>query len=242
MTATLYHCLRPPKMPPCPGVVHPCPYALSPRWQAAAQCRAYPYHCWICHPLIGLRLLLSSFAFVLVAPPTRCCCRRCHRTSMPWWRPLLIGTLPPSPSRSIAVVAFIAVHHHLSQSPLRCRCAIALSSLLPTTTRFADPFVGVVRFCHLMLSCDRQRSRCRFLSSPIVIHCPHRRHRRSCRCRRAATTATTTTVVKLTIVQWWRKRQQQRHHQHTSCRTILKTLFNLSTVFGPTNKCDEWVS
>jgi hypothetical protein len=78
---------------------------------------------------------------------------------------------------------------------------------------------SAVRFRHRTLSCDRQRSRCRPLSPPIVVY---RRHRRRCRCRRAITT----TVVELTIVYCQRKRQQQHHHQRTNGSTKVKTFTN----------------
>jgi hypothetical protein len=86
---------------------------------------------------------------------------------------------------------------------------------------------SAVRFCHRTPSWDRQRSRCRPLSPPIVVH---RRHRRRCRCRRAATattaTATAITVVELTVVHCQRKRQQQHHHQRTKGSTKVKMFTN----------------
>jgi hypothetical protein len=87
---------------------------------------------------------------------------------------------------------------------------------------------SAVCFRHRTPSCDRQRSRRRPLSPPIVVH---RRHGRRCRCRRAATaatatTATATTVVELTVVPCRRKRQQQQHHQRTNGSTNVKTFTN----------------
>jgi hypothetical protein len=84
---------------------------------------------------------------------------------------------------------------------------------------------SAVCFCHCTPSWDCQRSCCRPLSLPIVIH---RRHRRRCRCRPAtiAATATATTVVELTVVHCQRKRQQQHHHQRTNGSTKVKTFTN----------------
>jgi hypothetical protein len=96
--------------------------------------------------------------------------------------------------------------------------------------------LSAVRFCHHMPSCNHQRSSCRPLLPPIIVH---RCHHRRCRCRRAATASTTTTMVKLTVVHCQRKRQQQQDHQRTNGSTKVKMftspndldLFNLSTVF-----------
>jgi hypothetical protein len=95
---------------------------------------------------------------------------------------------------------------------------------------------SVVRFHHRMPSCNRQRSRCRPLLPPIIVH---RHHCRRCRCHQATTTTTTTPVVELTVVHCQRKRQQQHHHQRTNGSTNVKMftspvdldLFKLSTVF-----------
>jgi hypothetical protein len=149
---------------------------------------------------------------------------------MPWWRPSLVGVPPPSPPRSIAIIAVALPSHRPSPS---ITVAVVLLSSPPTTARFCWSLRWLVvalfsTICihHRMLSCDSRRSRCRPFSPPIVVHrchCRHRRHRRSCRCRRATTTATATatTLVELTIVDLQRKRQQQHHHQHTSCHTIV---------------------
>ncbi len=82
--------------------------------------------------------------------------------------------------------------------------------------------LSAVRYHHRTPSCDRQRSRCRPLLPPFVVH---HRHCRRCRCRccRAATASTATAVVKLAVVRCQRKRQQQQHHQHTNGSMNVKT-------------------
>ncbi len=85
-------------------------------------------------------------------------------------------------------------------------------------------------------SCNHQRSHCRLLLPPIIVH-RHPCH--LCRCRLATTAATTTTIMELTVAHCQRKRQQQQHHQHANGSTNIKTfacpddldLFNFSTVF-----------
>ncbi len=121
--------------------------------------------------------------------------------------------------------------------------AVAVTIATTTTARFCCSRCWLIvallsanRFCHRTPSCNRQRSHCRPLFPPIIVH---RRHCRRCRCRRAATASTATTIIKLAVVHCQRKRQQQQCHQRTNGSTNVKTftspddldLFNLSTVF-----------
>jgi hypothetical protein len=74
---------------------------------------------------------------------------------------------------------------------LCCFCCWLIVALLST-----------VRFCHRTQSCNHQRSHCRPLLPPVVVHC---RHCHCCHCLRTVTASIATTVVKLTFVHCQRK-------------------------------------
>ena len=139
--------------------------------------------------------------------PSRCshymycrCCRTVNRHCLPitvlLCQPLSLPLPLPSHRPSLSITGAVAL---LSPSPLSLLLPLLLSPPPPPPT-FADPIVGwllrccppsafVIAFCRA--TC--QGSFCRPLLHPIVIHRPcrcHRRHYRSCRCRRAATTGT----------------------------------------------------
>ncbi len=154
-------------------------------------------------------------------------------------RPVANSSCPPPhssclPSRPFVVPAGCCITHFLCCWRL-CHCCahanalVALASLPSLRWHLSHcrrrQLFSAVHFRHRTLSCDRQRSCCRPLSPPIIVH---RGHRRRCRCRRAATTATTTanTIVELTVVHCQRKRQQQHHHLRTNGSTNLKTFTN----------------
>ncbi len=145
---------------------------------------------------------------------------------------------------ALATALAIAIsNHRCLWSTATTTAAIAVAMAATTNVHFycSRCWLVVVLFSAICLhhrtpSCDHQRSCCRSLLPPIVVH---RRHRRGCRCRKAATTTTATPVVKLTIVHCRRQRQQQQHHQRTNGSPNVKTftspvdldLLNLSTVF-----------
>jgi hypothetical protein len=130
-------------------------------------------------------------------------------------RPLIVPPSCPAPSITLALALAPSIACRRRAVPRHHSCrqaaaAVPLSSCRHHRCRrhcaavrwLVVALLTAVRFRHHMLSYDRQRSRCRPLSSIFVFHRCHRRHRRHHRCRQAATTATATatTVVKLTIV------------------------------------------
>ena len=109
---------------------------------------------------------------------------------------------------AITIAPSIAVHHRCCCVAVAVTVTVAIfttavndSISATTTARFCCSLqwlvvalLSAIHFRHCMPSCDRQRSRCRPLLPPIIIHRCHDRHRRSSRCRWASTTTTTAII------------------------------------------------